>query len=378
MKPKLLFLVTEDWYFCSHRLPIARAARDAGYEVLVATRVDRHGGLIEREGFRLFPISLRRSNKNPVRELLAFLELVQLYRRERPALVHHVAFKPVILGSLAARLTGAPCVVNAVAGLGFAFIGAGVKAGILRRLVCLAYRAVLSAKNAKALFQNEEDRAAFISMGLVPPERTAVIRGSGVDLSLFKPSPTPKGDTVVVLAGRMLWDKGVGEFVAAAEKLRAQGVKARFVLLGNSDPDNLAAVPLEQLEKWKANGAVEWWGFRSDMPEVLAQAHIACLPSYREGLPKFLIEAAASARPIIAADVPGCREIVRDGENGLLVPARNADALAAALRALIENPERAEHLGARGRKMAEAEFSQECVVQQTLSLYARLAGGRPA
>lgn len=375
MKPKLLFLVTEDWYFCSHRLPIARAARDAGFTVLVATHVDRHGGLIENEGFRLFPISLRRANKNPFRELLSFLELVKIYSRERPALVHHVAFKPVVLGSLAARLTGVPSVVNAVAGLGFAFIGVGVKAALLRSFVSLAYRAAMAAKNSKALFQNEEDRAAFISRGLVAAGRTAVIKGSGVDLSLFTASPLPKGDPVIVLAGRMLWDKGVGEFVAAAEKLRSQGVNARFVLVGESDPDNLAAVPLKQLEKWKADGAVEWWGFRNDMPELLEQAHIACLPSYREGLPKFLIEAAASARPIVASDVPGCREIVRDGENGLLVPAKNADALAGALRALIENPERAESMGARGRKLAEAEFSQEWVVQQTLSLY---ADGRPA
>lgn len=371
-KPKILFLVTEDWYFWSHRLPLARAARDSGYEVSVATRVDGFGERIRAEGFKLHPLlHLRRRSKNPLRELLALGELVRLYRRERPDLVHHVALKPVIYGSMAARLARIQSVVNAFAGLGFVFITPGLKAGILRRFVSLAYKISLSAPNMKVIFQNQDDIATFVENGLVSERDVVLIKSSGVDLSLFSPVPEPEGGLLVVLAGRMLWDKGVGEYVAAAASLRARGVKARFALVGDSDPANPASVPGRQLEEWRDSGAVEWWGRRTDMPEVLAQSHIACLPSYREGLPKFLVEAAARSRAIVATDVPGCREIVRHGENGFLVPARDPEALAEALGRLLEDSGLRGRMGARGRQIA-AEYSVDKVTRQTLSVYGAL------
>lgn len=374
-KLKLLFLVTEDWYFCSHRLPLARAAQAAGYEVVVATRVGRHGAAITAEGFKLIPVGLRRSGRNPWRELQAIAEILAIYRRERPDIVHHVALKPVLYGSLAARLARVTSVVNALAGMGFVFSSMSLQARLLRPLVAGALRWLLGAGNSLLILQNPDDRKMLVDSGVVVAKRTRLIRGSGVDIGSFVPSPQPGGVPLVMLPARMLRDKGVVEFVAAARLLRARGVTARFVLVGDSDSENPAAIPEAQLEAWRADGAVEWWGQRGNMSEVLAQAHIVCLPSYREGLPKVLLEAAACGRALVATDVPGCREIVIDGENGLLAPPRDAAALAAVIGRLLDDPDLRARMGQRGRALVEAEFSVEQVVRQTLAVYRELSIG---
>ena len=331
---------------------------------------------IEQEGFVFHAIQLSRSGMNPWREWSSIRSLAKLYGTLKPDIVHHVTIKPVLYGSLVARWLNVPCVVNGISGLGYIFIAPGIKAALIRAAVKCVYRAALGHPNATVIFQNPDDLGAFVRDHLVRRERTALVRGSGVDLTRFKPSPQPGGAILVVLPARMLWDKGVAEFVAAAGRLVADGVKARYALVGDSDPGNPAAVPPEQLNQWRREGIVEWWGHRDDMPEVFAQAHIVCLPSYREGLPKALIEAAACARPIITTDVPGCREIVHHNDNGLLVPARNAAALAAALKQLIEDGALRRRMGGRGRQRAEEEYSDQRVAREHLAVYRALLVSR--
>lgn len=370
---KILFLVTEDWYFCSHRLPLARAARDAGFEVVVATRVQKHKEQIIQEGFKLIPIRLRRRNKNPLKELLSLMELITIYRLERPDIVHHVAIKPVLYGSLAARIVRVPAIVNALAGMGYLFISNNWKTKLFLPVIMHAFRWLFNRYNSKLILQNPDDEKLFINAKVLQPAQIMLIRGSGVNIHEYFPAPESSTIPMVVLASRMLWDKGVGEFVMAAQLLKEQGIQARFVLVGDGDPDNPASIPTKQLEMWRQNGEVEWWGHRDDMPQIFAQAHIVCLPSsYREGVPKVLIEASACGRPIVTTDVPGCREVVRQEENGILVPVRNSKALAEALKRLIKDASLRKRMGARGREIAIKEFSVEKVVHETLSVYKEL------
>jgi glycosyltransferase involved in cell wall biosynthesis len=373
MKPKILFFITEDWYFWSHRLPIARAARDAGFEVLIATRADQHKVRIEKEGFKLILIRLERKSRNVFKEVLSIFEIIKIYRRERPDIVHHVAVKPVLYGSWAARITGIPAVVNALAGLGFIFVAKGWKAKVLRWLVVFAYCSAFSAKNAVGIFQNPEDLKLFIDAGVVKREKAVLIRGSGVDVSHFKHLPELAGVPTIILASRMLWNKGVGEFVEAARMLKKNRIECRMVLVGSPDQENPASISAETLHDWQSEGVVEWWGHREDMPEVLTKAHIVALPTtYGEGVPKILIEAASCGRAIIATDVPGCREIVRNDINGFLIPPCDSKSLAIALKTLINNPKLRAKMGLRGREIVEAEFSEEIVVRQTMAVYEKM------
>mgnify|MGYP000889811266 CR=1 FL=1 len=365
---KLLFLVTEDWYFVSHRLPLAVAARAAGYEVVVATRVREKAAAIEATGVRVIPIEMDRGGMNPLHELVTLFRLWRLYRRERPDIVHHVALKPVLLGGLAARLTGVHAVVGAVAGLGFLFSG-DRRASRVARLLKWSLPGLIG--RGRAIVQNPEDAAVLSDCG-VAPARIRLIRGAGVDTAYFSPQPEPPGIPLVVLPARMLRDKGVVEFVEAARNLREQGVAARFALVGAPDPANPASISETELRAWAAEGVVECWGFRDDMRAVYAACHVVCLPSYREGLPKALLEAAACGRAIVTTDAPGCREIVRDGKNGFLVPVRDAMALAVALRRLLVDGSLRRDMGARGREIAVAAFSVERVVSETLALYREL------
>jgi glycosyltransferase involved in cell wall biosynthesis len=367
---KLLFLVTEDWYFWSHRLPLAREAQLNGYSIIVATRVQDHGQRILAEGYKLIPIGMQRRSTNPLKEFSSLLELIKLYRSERPDIVHHVAVKPVVYGSIAARLARVPRVINAIAGMGYVFTSQSMKAKALRPIIRFVLSRVLNRTNTRTIFQNPDDRNMLIESGIVRSERTKLIRGSGVDPEVYRPSPEPDGVTTVVLASRMLWDKGIQEFVKAARLLRSEHVNARFVLVGDSDNGNPAAVPTAQLEAWYKSSVIEWWGKRNNMPEIFAASHIVCLPSaYGEGIPKVLIEAASCGRPIVTTDSPGCREIVRNNENGLLVPIRDHVALARALQKLIANSGLRAQMGARGREIVLEEFTVEKVVSETLLLY---------
>lgn len=370
---KLLFLVTEDWYFWSHRLPLAQEAKKRGYEVLVATRIDQHGDRLREQGFRVIPLKMQRRSTNIWKELAAVCELVSIYRHEKPDIVHQVAMKPVLYGSLAARIAGVRHVVNALAGMGYVFVSNHMKARLLRPAICTGFRFLLNGKRTRLILQNETDRNLLSGSRLVDLENIRLIRGAGVDTATFHPTDEPEGAPLIVLATRMLWDKGIGEFVEAAKLLQERGVNARFALVGDSDLQNPNSVPQSTLKEWSRTGIVEWWGKRDDMPEVFAQASVACLPSaYGEGVPKVLLEAAACGLPIVTTDTPGCRDVVRHEENGLLVPVRNTIELADALQRLIENPELRRNMGARGREIAVNEFAVEKVVAETMALYEEL------
>lgn len=371
-RPKLLYFITEDWYFCSHRLPLALAAQDAGYDVAVVTRVNEHGEAIRRAGIRIIPFDLSRRGMNPISEMAMLARLAVIYWKERPDLVHHVAMKPVLYGSLAARLTGVPYVVNALAGMGYVFSSDQPMARLLRPAIGKAFRMLLSSGRSRLILQNKDDCAMFVRKRFINGERIRLIRGSGVDTAVFSPTPEPAGIPLVMLASRMLWDKGVKEFVEAARQLKNRGIDARFVLVGDTDPHNPSEIPNEQLTAWQEEEVIEWWGRRDDMPTVLAQAHIVCLPSYREGLPKVLLEAASCGRPIVATDTPGCREVVRNGENGLLVPVRSTVELAEAIQSLIENPELRQKMGDRGREIVVSEFAVGKVISETMTVYREL------
>ena len=377
-RPHLLMLITEDWYFWSHRRAIAAAAVAAGYRVTLASRFDRHLDDVRALGVEPLEVKMRRQGRSPVGEALAVLDLASHYRRLRPDIVHHVAIKPVLYGSVAARLAGVRGVVNAISGLGYAFTARDRQARAVRSAALLAYRVALRRRGTFTIFQNPDDRAFFVDRGLVTPGSAVLIRGSGVDLDAFSVQPEPSGDPVVLYAGRMLWSKGVGDLVAAAALLRARGLRLRVVLAGHSDESNPEAIPTAQLDAWTRDGTAEWVGRRDDVAATLAASHVVVLASEREGVPKILLEAAGAGRPLVATDVPGCREVVVDGVNGRLVPVHDPAALADALAPLLTDPGLRARYGAASRAKAEAEFAEPLVVRQTLDLYARVLADRAA
>jgi glycosyltransferase involved in cell wall biosynthesis len=369
--PKLLFLVTEDWYFCSHRLPVARAARDAGFAVAVATRVRDHGAQIRGEGFALVPLGWRRSGDGIAGGLRTIAEIVRVYRHERPDILYHVALKPALFGGVAARLafpfgTG-PAIVSAIMGL-----GTSASAWWRRRALGGALRLV--AGRGEVIVQNAEDRAALMRCGF-DPARVALIRGSGVDTAHFAALPQPDG-CAVALIGRMLRSKGVLDAVAAVRMLRAEGLSVDLLLAGAADPDSRDSLSEGELTALAREPGMEWLGHVKDVREVWRRAAIALLPSsYGEGVPKSLLEAASCARPIIASDRPGCRDVVVDGETGLLVPPGDVPALVAAIRRLAADSQARARMGATGRARVVAEFGEETVAEQTLALIGRAMAG---
>ncbi len=373
--PRILFVVNQDWFFLSHRLPLARAAQGAGAEVVVVAGDSGKGAAIKAVGFEFLPMPISRKGLNPVEELRTFRFLRRTYRRLQPDLVHHVTIKPVLYGGIASRLVGGMAVVNAVSGLGYAFTSSDVRARALRPILRILYRLALAHPRSRTILQNPEDLSDLVNIGVVGKDRATLIRGSGVDCSRFQPVPEPEGRPIVMLASRMLWDKGVREFVDAARLITAEDQIPRFVLVGEPDFGNPSAIPVAQMQAWSREGAVEWWGQRDDMPAVLAQASVVVLPTmYGEGVPKILLEAGAVGRPIVATDVRGCREIVRTGVNGLLVAPGNGAELARAIKALLASRDLRVQFGRAGRAIAVAEFAEDLVVRKTLDVYRDLLG----
>lgn len=375
--PRLLFVVNDTAIFASHRLPVAIAASRAGYEVHLAALDSGELDVLQDHDITFHPLPVDRTGLNPVKDLRLMFELTRTVRAVRPALMHTVTIKPVIYGGIVARLLGVPCLVSAVTGLGQVFTDNKSMPSPIRALALSLYRLALGHKNSRTIFQNPDDLTFMVDEKLVSSDRTALIRGSGVDMSRFTPRPPPPEPGVVILPARLLWDKGIGEFVEASRLLREAGLEARLALVGEPPSHNRGSVPPDTIESWVEDGLVEWWGHQPDMPDVYGRSHIVCLPSYYgEGVPRALIEAAACGRPIVTADTPGCREVVRDGVNGLLVPPRATEALADALRRLLLDPARRAEMGRHGRELAVAEFSVERVVDATLKVYAGLARQR--
>ncbi len=368
--PDILLVANTDWYLFNFRLSLARELRRRGYTVVLASPAGEYCRGIQEAGFRWLEWPVGRQSMNPVGELGALLRLRSLYRQEKPRLVHHFTVKPVLYGSLAAKLAGVPAVVNSVTGLGYLFVQNSPRVRALRWLALQLYRLAFHQDRMRVIFENASDRAFFLQRGLVSLPQTQVIQGVGVDLEKFSPAEEPQeGPPLVVLPARMLWDKGVGDLVEAAHLLREAGQELRLALVGASDPGNPANIPEETLRQWAESGLVEWWGFRADMPAVYRQASLVTLPSLGEGVPTALLEAAACGRAIVATDVPGCREVVADGQTGLLVPPRQPQALAAALASLLGDAPRRQRMGAAGRKRVEELFSDEIVNRATIEVY---------
>ncbi len=371
---KVVLFANTDWYLYNFRCDLARKLRERGDEVLFLSPAGEYAPRLQAMGFRWMPAALDRRGSNPLTELGTIFQLVRLYRREKPDLVHHFTVKCVLYGSLAARLAGIRAVVNSITGLGYLFQPGGWRKKILQAFIRLWYRRVLH--GTQVIFENDDDRQVFLRNGFIQPAQGCLIPGVGVDLQRFAPVALPAGEPVVLLASRLLWDKGIREYVEAARSLRAGGVRARFALAGRTDPGNPASIPPAQIEAWRGEGVIEWWGWIEDMASALAKASIVCLPSYyREGLPTVLMEAAAAGRPVVTTDWPGCRDAVENGSSGLLVKARDAASLASALGALIGDASLCQKMGACGRSLAEERFSSVRILGEILSVY-QLAGAK--
>jgi glycosyltransferase involved in cell wall biosynthesis len=366
-RPRLLYLVSEDWYFLSHRLPMARAARAAGYEVHVATRVVDGGAAISAEGFALHPLNWRRGSTNPIEFVNAIAEVRRVYRALKPELVHQVALWPSIVGSIAA-LGMSTRRLSALAGLGFAFTSNSPKARIVRALTQPLLRSLFSGAHAAVLVQNPDDEAALRALG-IPPSKVFVIPGSGVDTDVLRPLPEPALPVTMAYVGRLLADKGLRALVEAHSLLAGGGEAVRLLIAGEVDPANPASIPPTEIDTWRRRPLLDVLGHVPDIASVWAKAHIAVLPSRREGLPKSLLEAAACGRPIVATDVPGCREIARPGLNAFLVPVDDAKALADAVHKLSGDPALRAKFGAASRALVEHEFSSERIGAETVKLY---------
>jgi glycosyltransferase involved in cell wall biosynthesis len=374
--PVLIYLVTEDWYFVSHRLPMALAAQRAGYEVHVATRVKAHGAAIEAQGFTLHPLNWQRGSINPMKVASIVRQVRDLYRRLKPDIAHHVALQPAIVGSLAA--TGLPQVrLNALAGLGFVFTSRDPKALLIRPVLAALARLLFNHRLSAVLVQNPDDSAAVQALG-VATDRVHLIPGSGVDTVAIQPLPEPPGEVTAAFVGRLLDDKGVRPLVEAQALMTRRGESVRLLIAGDRDPANPASIPAAEIEGWQHRPGVECLGQVSGIEKVWARAHVAVLPSRREGLPKSLLEAAAFGRPIVATDVPGCREIARHDVNAFVVPPDDPVALADAIAVLARDPALRARLGAAGRAMVEAEFSSARIGTDIVALYDSLTKTGPA
>lgn len=370
---RLLFLLNDAPFFVSHRLSVAVAARNAGFEVHVALpRDDKACAIIEAAGVITHDVPLMRGAVNPLGEIKLFAAYRKLIAELKPDMVHAVTMKPGAYGGAVARMMGVPALVVAVTGMGFLFLRDTAKTSLLRTIVLGLYRYALGHANCRVIFQNPDDRSLFEERGMTGKAPVHMIKGCGIDLAHFAPTPEPEGPPVVVFPARLIGDKGIHEFVAAARAVRDAGLEARFRLVGRTDPDNPTDVGEATLTQWQNEGIVEWAGYSEDMPGVFAGCHIVCMPSYREGLPRVLMEAAACGRAIVTTDAPGCREVVTDGENGTLCPVGDGKATAEAVLRLIRDGELRRQFGRRGRALAEAEFSVEDFVARSLAVYDEL------
>ncbi len=375
---KIILFANTEWYLFNFRLSLAKALKAQGHEVLLISPPGEYGARLQALDFRWEALPMDRKSLNPLQELRLLMHLCRLYRREQPALAHHFTIKCVVYGSIAALMARVPARVNAVAGMGYVFTNQALKARLLRPVVRGLMRLVLNGWGALVILQNNDDMAAFAQAGLARPELTRLVMGSGVDLARFTPrvQPAQAGADVqptrVVLAARLLWDKGIAEYAQAARLLKAKGLPVRFLLAGAPDPGNPAAIPQATLDGWQAEGLMALLGQVNDMAALFASVDMVVLPSYREGLPKSLIEAAACALPLVTTDAPGCREVVTHEVNGLLVPVKDATALANAIERLHLDPAWARQLGLAARERAIAEFDERIVIAKTLAVYGEL------
>ena len=380
-KPKLIFFVTEDWYFLLHRLAMARAAQQAGFEVGVITKVTGQAGRIRDLGIALHPIKLRRGSLSPWGNLAVFLQLRRILRRERPTIVQNVSWKPIALGGIAAWLARVPFVVSTVTGTGYIGAWRGFKARLLARLNNRLLRFLLARPNYWFIVENDDDRETFVSLCPRAASRVVNVGGSGVDLARFEPLPEPPPPVTAAYVGRMVELKGVTTLVAAQQRLRASGLAVDLLLVGGPDPENPTSIAESRLRELQSLPGIRWLGRQEDIGAVWAQAHIAVLASLGgEGLPMSLVEAAAMGRPLVATDIPGNRALARPGVSGILGPPGDAGALAAAIGELAGDAALRAQLGAGARGLVVEKYSAPIVAAATRDFYAGLLariGGTP-
>lgn len=369
LKKKLMFIVNVDFFFISHRLPVALQALKDGYEVHIATGVTDGQSKLEECGLTVHELKLGRRDLNIFRNFVTFFQIFSVLYRVKPDILHLVSIKPVIFGGIAARIIRIPKIISALTGLGFLFIGHDAKAHLRKSLIGFCYRRSLKNKNNMLIFQNEQDRLQIMRIAKIPKSRTRLIEGAGVDLSKFCQSSVPKKETIFMLPARLYIEKGVVEFVEAAKIVKNEGYVARFVLVGSPDTDNPQAINLAQLDQWVRENGIEFWGFSQNMHETLTKSSVVVLPSYREGFPKVLMEAAACGRAVITTTVPGCSDAVRNEVTGILVPPRDAEALAQAMIRLIKDKRLAESMGRAGRMLAESKYDVDLIVAKQIDLY---------
>ena len=367
-RPKLLLVANTDWYLYRFRVPLAEFLMDQGFLVKMVSPSGPYVSRFTEMGFEWLEWKVERKGISPLRELQSINHLKMIYRSEQPDIVHHHTIKPVLYGSYAARELGIKAIINSITGSGYVFMSNDSKARLLRPLVLRLYKNWLNSPRCAVIFENPDDRDDFIQRGLIRPEQAWLVKGVGVDVTAFKPAPEPNGVPVVAMASRILWDKGVGVFVEAARLLKNR-LPVRMVLAGLPDPDNPSSVPGGQLEAWSKENIVEWIGWQDDIAGLYAQSNIVALPSFYEGLPTSLIEAAACGRALIASDIRGCREVVEHGVNGLLVKPGDPMALAKAIEELVSNQDLRTKMGITSREKAVKTFSIEVVNQKTLEIY---------
>jgi len=367
-KKKALIVVAEDWSFLSHRIPLARALKNQGYDVVVACRVKDHRQTIEDEGFSLISLDLARESISPGSALKTIKTLSTLYKTEKPDVIIHSSLFLSLLGSIAGLISGFKKNVNLITGLGFVFISNSLKARLVRIAVKLAFRLFAAQKTISIVVQNQDDKQLFQGLSFDEKKNLHVVVGSGVDADLFHPADTEPQEQQVTFVGRILWAKGVAELVEAARILKAQNKLPKIVLVGEPDPGNPQSATQDDIDIWAREGLVECWGRRSDIAAIYQHSTIAILPSWREGLPKSLLEAAACGLPMITTDVPGCREIVTHNENGLLVPLQNPSALANAIETLISNSDLRQKFGRNARKLVEDDLNEKTIADQTVAV----------
>jgi glycosyltransferase involved in cell wall biosynthesis len=370
----ICLVANTEWYLYNFRLALAKELRSIGWEVIMISPPGPYAAMLEGEGFIWQEWLLNRRGLNLWQELNSLIQMVKIYRKHRPLLVHHFTVKPVMYGSLAAKLVGVRGIVNSITGLGYIFLRPGWQGAALRALVMPLYRLAIKHKNVRVIFENRDDEKYFLTQHLVLQEQVNLIEGVGVNVEHYQPEPEQGETSLVVMPARILWDKGVGVLVEAARIIKEKGEQPpmRIALVGLPDEGNPASIDVSQLQEWVADGVVEHWGFQGNMAEVYRQAHIVCLPSLREGLPTVLIEAAAAGRPIVASDVPGCRAVVEDGKNGLLVPPGDPEKLAQALLYLASNPSVRQKMGHEGRLIALDRFANEKIIAANLVVYSEL------
>lgn len=372
---KLLLLANDLGFLESHRRPVVEAALNAGFTVTVCGPERGESEVVRgflKSGCRFEQVEMSRSGRNPITEYGTYRRIVEVIRAVEPDLVHTVTVKPNLYGGLAASKVSVPALVCSVSGLGHLFLTKGWRADLERRLITFLYRRVSRHPHVRMILQNPDDASLFEQLGIGEAGQLEIIRGSGVDLSKFDYTPEPKGASTVLFAARLLREKGIEEFLAAAEQLISEGINARFIVAGDIDPGNPSSTTREEIESRCSAAGIEWIGHREDMNKVIAESSIVCLPSWREGFPKLLMEAAACGRAVVATDVPGCREAVRHGETGLLVPVRNVEELASAIGELLADHRRRAHFGQRGRIRAEEEFGDQRIAAETLRVYSAL------